>query len=86
MRIKKAVIVGLIAICSLALFAYSFDEEERDSKHYFFNGSIYYPFSINQNKFDSANINLSLIYGHVGRVNGLDLSLFGSAVEDEVRG
>ena len=44
-------------------------ENERDweeGRHYFINLSLYYPISINRSKHDSANINLSLIYGHVG--------------------
>lgn len=70
-------------------YASAFENGEDDrieGKHYFINLSLYYPVSINQSKYDSANINLSLIYGRIGRVSGFDLSLGGSVIENELRG
>lgn len=62
------------------------EEESPDGDHHFVNLSLYYPVSINRSPYDSVNLNLSLIFGKVGRVEGLDLSLVGSAVGRELIG
>lgn len=63
------------------------DEEIREAgKKYVVNLSLYYPISINQSKHDQVNINLGLVYSHVGYVNGLDLALLGSAIEHRLNG
>jgi len=59
---------------------------QSQGQHLFFNLSIYYPLSINKSKHDSTNINLSLLYGHVGQVHGFDLAGVVTAVEDNVKG
>ena len=56
------------------------------SRHYFLNASIFYPLSINKTKNDSANINLSLFYGHIGSVEGVDLGGFVSVIKNELKG
>ncbi len=56
------------------------------SRHYPFNFSFYFPKSLNQNKYDTANINLSLLYGNIGNVKGLDGSLSVSIVEKSMTG
>lgn len=85
----KSKIIAVLLVMTFALFCWAEEEEkakEPAPKHYPLNFSIYYPLSINKNKKDSVNLNLSLGYGHVGRVQGIDLSLIGSAVEDDLRG
>ncbi len=63
------------------------DEEIRETgKKYVVNLSLYYPISINQSKHDQVNINLGLVYSHVGYVNGFDLALLGSAIEHRLNG
>lgn len=65
------------------------DEDEtvvQEGKTYPVNLSIYYPFSLNKSKDDRVNLNLGLIYSHVGYVDGLDLTLFASAISHELRG
>ena len=65
----------------IGLFAFSgwAEEKKKESQgqHYPFNFSIYYPLSINKSKKDSVNLNFSLVYGHVGSVEGIDLAAFG---------
>lgn len=57
-----------------------------DGHHYFLNGSLFYPLSLNRTKEDEVNVNLSLIFGHVGNVKGFDLSLMVSAVKKDMKG
>ncbi len=63
-------------------------EKSYDTKkeHYSFNLSVFHPLSLNKSKDDTANINLSLIYGHVGQVEGADLSLLTTFVKNDVTG
>ncbi|UCE20994.1 MAG: hypothetical protein JSV46_01805 [Candidatus Aminicenantes bacterium] len=75
----------LTVVLSLTLLAQDTDSTSR-AKHYFFNLSVFYPLSINQSKYDSTNINLTLLYGRVGLVRGFDLAAGVSAVENEVKG
>ena len=88
---KRSIFI-LLTLLFFSLFASGSvpgQEEENvfvEEKHYFLNLSLYYPISINQSRYDTANINLSLIYGRVGRVHGLDLSLAGAVIENELRG
>ena len=56
------------------------------SRHYFLNASIFYPLSINKTKNDTANINLSLFYGHIGGVEGVDLGGIVSVIKKELKG
>jgi hypothetical protein len=62
------------------------DEEEEAGKKYPLNLSLWYPVSINKTKYDSINLNLTLFYSRVGYVNGLDLSLIGSAITHDLEG
>lgn len=55
-------------------------------RHYPVNFSLYYPVSLNRSRHDRVNLNLSLIYGRVGYISGLDLSVFASGVEHDLRG
>ena len=62
------------------------DEEDRRGKHYVVNFSLYYPISLNQSEYDGVNFNLSLAYGKVGSVRGLDISAGASAINDDLVG
>lgn len=62
------------------------EEKEKNSPHSIINFSLYYPVSLHQSKYISTNLNLSLLYGHVGVVTGLDLSGGCSVAEDEIQG
>ena len=62
------------------------DEEDRSGKHYVVNFSLYYPISLNQSEYDSVNFNLSLAYGKVGSVRGLDISAGGSVITGDLVG
>jgi hypothetical protein len=61
-------------------------EDRADARHYIVNVSVFYPFSFNRTRNDTTNVNLSLVYGHVGGVKGLDLSLMVSAVSNKMTG
>ncbi len=86
LKISRAMLcVVLFAVMGIQGWAQGQDVPD-EGRHYFVNLSLYYPISINRSPYDSANFNLSLIYGRVGRVEGLDLSLVGSAVGRELIG
>jgi len=90
--------IAVIVILSLALlFALSLqlsaqEEEEAEekptysSRHYPINLSLWYPVSINRTLHDSANINFTLLYGRIGTVQGLDLAIGASALEEGLQG
>ncbi len=50
------------------------------------NVAVWYPFSLNRSGDVEVNLNLSLLRGEVGRVDGLDLAGLGSVVRDEMNG
>lgn len=81
---------GMAALCLLFVLFFFFMPKELHSrpraKHYLVNFSILHPLSINQSKYDTTNINLSLLYGHVGQVHGLDIAAGVSRVEDDIKG
>ncbi len=87
MKRKFYLIVVIIVLMSAGLNAFPQDDDEKEAgKNYFVNLSLYHPVSINQTKQDRVNINLSLVYGHVGYVSGLDLSIFASAISEQLKG
>jgi len=55
-------------------------------KHYFVNASVAHPLSINKSIHDSANINLTLFYGRIGDVKGLDVTGIASFIENDFTG
>lgn len=77
-------VLSLIGVVS-PVFALE-DEEDRSGKHYVVNFSLYYPISLNQSEYDSVNFNLSLAYGKVGSVSGLDISAGGSVINGDLVG
>ena len=90
----KAFVVILCMLLSFSGFSQETANVEKEkeeqshvkSRHYPFNLSLFYPVSINRSQRDSVNINLTLIYGRVGRVSGVDLALLATVVDREVRG
>jgi hypothetical protein len=85
----RAKICGLILILILLGFGFPVSAQEEDfdpGKHYVVNFSLYYPVSLNKTEFDRVNLNLSLAYGKVGSVQGLDLSCGASAVHGRLQG
>ncbi len=84
-RFIVLVLVLVLAGVASPIFAQE-DEEDRSGKHYVVNFSLYYPISLNQSEFDSVNFNLSLAYGKVGSVRGLDVSAGGSVIHGDLRG
>jgi len=61
-------------------------EEPPEPRHRAVNLSLFFPVSLNRSKQDTANISLSLLYGHLGSVRGLDISLGAAAVEKSLEG
>lgn len=79
----------LIAVISSPAVTGQETESERpeaEPRHRFLNLSLFYPVSTNQSKHDTANLSLSLFYGHLGSVSGLDLSLGAAALERSLEG
>jgi len=59
---------------------------EPPPRHRLLNLSLFYPVSLNRSKEDTANISLSLLYGHLGSVRGLDISLGAAGLERSLVG
>ena len=86
---KRVAIVLIIMFTFLIIQGQVFaqeDEEDEEGKKYAVNLSLWYPVSINKTKHDTVNLNLTLLYGRVGYVYGLDLSLIGSAISHDLEG
>lgn len=81
------VIFCLLSVFSLQILAQEKEEETIHSpRHYVVNLSLWYPTSINKTEHDSVNINFTLLYGRVGTVRGLDLSIGTSALKEDLKG
>lgn len=86
---RKASIWTVTAALSLILTALAGQEakpEQPAPRHRVLNLSLFYPVSLNRSKLDTVNLNLSLLYGHVGSVRGLDLSLGAAGIEGSLKG
>lgn len=89
---KKKILALLMIIFLLGITANLFAQEEDTEteeikgKHYAINLSLYYPISLNKTKNDSVNLNLGLLYSHVGYVSGFDLSGLASVVSHRMEG
>jgi len=55
-------------------------------RHHLFNFSLAFPEGTNSSKQDTANLSLSIFYGHLGSVRGLDVSLGAAALERSLEG
>jgi hypothetical protein len=93
LRIKDIAIIAILSLTLLCVtslgIAAQEEEDEKPSyspRHYPFNLSLWYPISINRTPHDSANINLTLLYGRIGTVRGLDLAIGASIQEDGLYG
>ncbi len=90
--IAVIVILSLALLCALSLHLSAQEEEEEEqkptysSRHYPVNLSLWYPVSINRSPHDSTNINFTLLYGRIGTVQGLDLAIGASALEEGLQG
>ncbi len=62
------------------------DKEQPEPRHRFLVLSLYYPASTNTSLSDSANLHLTLLYGRLGSVRGLDLALGVTRLEDSLQG
>ncbi|MBN1272293.1 MAG: hypothetical protein JXB26_08485 [Candidatus Aminicenantes bacterium] len=86
--LKKLFFLSL-ALCLLGTGTGLFcgpDEDDRPGKHYVFNLSLYYPISLNKTKNDTVNVNLGLLYSHVGTIKGLDICGLASAASHRLEG
>ncbi len=85
---KKIVttVLACLLLLSIPISAQEKEREEQQGVHRFINLSLFYPVSLNQSPYDHVNLNLSLIYGRVGSVSGVDFSLAASAVHDNLDG
>jgi hypothetical protein len=84
----KSILIGT-AVLALGLTAGAGQEEKLEEsapRHRVLNLSLFYPVSLNRSKHDTANLSLSLLYGHLGSVRGLDLSLGVAALERSLEG
>ena len=82
----KGIVTLILASCLFLSILTADIHAQPLGRHLFLNFSIFYPLSINQSKYDSTNINLTLFYGRVGQVRGLDMALGVTVVEEDVRG
>jgi hypothetical protein len=89
---KRTTQLALFVLWSISLFSLNLDAQEKDKeiihspRHHVVNLSLWYPVSINKTKHDSVNVNLTLFYGQVGTVRGLDLAIGASALEEGLEG
>jgi hypothetical protein len=84
-KLIGVLIIGLFLVPS-ARAGQEAKSEQPAPRHRFFNLSLYYPVSLNRSKLDTANLSLSLLYGHLGSVRGLDISLGAAALEGLLEG
>lgn len=86
MKFKAIIFLLIVTMASLCFAEEKTGKKTPKPKHYPFNASLFYPVSVNKNPYDSANFNLSLFYGRVGRVEGLDLAVCVSVIQDDLEG
>jgi hypothetical protein len=84
--LSMVLVIGALSLPILAQGSEEEDEAPELGRKYVVNLSLYYPVSINQSKHDEVNLNLGLVYSHVGYVHGFDLALLGSAIEHRLNG
>jgi len=79
---KKVFCFLVILLISLPVLS----KKDSDARFYFFNLALFHPLSLNQSKLDSAAIDLSFIYGHVGYIRGVSLGMGVGVVEKRIKG
>jgi hypothetical protein len=62
------------------------EEKKQEPRHRAFNFSLFYPLSLNKSRSDSASFNLTLLYGRMGSVRGLDLALAVTDLGESIEG
>lgn len=70
--------LALLLLCGVAA--------AEEAEHHPVNFTLYYPVGTNQNPDISTNFRLSLIYGRVGEIRGVDLNAGVSIVQRDVKG
>jgi hypothetical protein len=80
------VAASALVFFTTALAGQEAEPEPAKPRHRFLNLSLYYPLSTNSSKQDSADINLTLLYGRMGSVHGLDLALGVTGLEQSLKG
>ncbi len=92
MRHTFVLVILILLFFSSITFHLQAQEQENEEeialspRHYVLNLALWYPVSINRNRHDTADISLSLFYGRLGAVKGLDLALGVTALEDGLEG
>jgi len=82
----SVVLISMLFLVPSAQAGQETKPEQPAPRHRFLNLSLFYPVSLNRSKLDTVNLNLSLLYGHVGSVRGLDLSLGAAGLEGSLQG
>ena len=85
-KISSVVLISMIFLVPSARAGQEAKPEQPAPRHRFLNLSLFYPVSMNRSKLDTANLSLSLLYGHLGSVRGLDLSLGAAGLEGSLVG
>jgi len=85
-KMPSVVLISMLFLVPSAQAGQEAKPEQPAPRHRFLNLSLFYPVSLNRSKLDTANLSLSLLYGHLGSVRGLDLSLGAAAVEGSLEG
>lgn len=85
-------ILILLFLSPISFYLQAQDQDKKDEetiqspRHYTLNLALWYPTSINRTKHDTADISLTLFYGRLGAVKGLDLAIGVTALEDGLEG
>jgi hypothetical protein len=81
-----AFVIALASTAALTGQEAAPEKEQPEPRHHFLNLSFYYPASTNRSLADSADIQLTMLYGRLGSVRGLDLALGVTRLEDSLQG
>jgi hypothetical protein len=85
-KIGVVVLISFFVFVPAARAGQEAKPEEPAPRHRILNLSLFYPVSLNGSKSDTANLSLSLLYGRLGGVRGLDLSLGVGFLERSLEG
>ncbi len=85
-KIRVGVLISFFLFVPAARAGQEAKPDEPAPRHRVLNLSLFYPVSLNSSKHDTANFSLSLLYGRLGSVRGLDLSLGVGFLERSLEG
>jgi hypothetical protein len=85
-KIWSAILISVLFLSSSVRAGQESRPEQSKSHHHVLNLSLAFPLSTNSSKMDSANVNLTLFYGRMGSVRGLDLALAFTGLESSLEG